>query len=197
MTPTLSVRKYVTYVEDVREEGARPLQKALLRVAAGVVIRNPWAGQGYVEDLWPGINAVAPILARELTRRVLAAAGGPDAVLGFGKAAIVGEAGEIEHGAALLHGPHFGPYYRKAVSGSSMVTFSEVRGGPGTHVTIPTLHKTATATRDFYQAFEVAVPDAPHADEIVILLGGVTGPRPHPRSGDKTTDPAVDLTVEE
>lgn len=191
----LTVRKYLTYAEEVREEGGRRLEKPLLRVAAGAVIRNPWAGQGYVEDLWPGINAVAPVLARELTSRVLAAAGGPEAVLGFGKAAIVGEAGEIEHGAALLHGPHFGPFYRKAVGGTSLVTFSEIRGGPGTPITIPTLHKTATYTRDFYQAFEVAVPDAPHADEIVILLGAVTGPRPHPRSGDKTTDPPVDVEV--
>jgi hypothetical protein len=193
MTPTLHIRKFVSYVEELVHEADRPVDPPVLRVAAGAVIRNPWAGQGYVEDLWPGINAVTPPLTRALTERMVALAGGPDRVHGFGKAAVVGENGEIEHASALLHGPYLGPYMRHTVNGTSLVTFAEVRGAPGTPVAIPTIHKTDTYTRDYYHAFEVRVPDAPHADEIVVLLGAVTGPRPHARSGDRSTDPAVDF----
>jgi hypothetical protein len=193
MSNPVEVRKYVSYLEEIRVEGGRPLDSPLLRIAVGAVIRNPWAGDSFVDDLWPGINSVAPFMAHELTDRMLRLAGGAEGVVGFGKAVIIGEAGDMEHGAALLHGPYFGPYYRKVVGGTSPISFAEIRGGPGTSVSIPTHHKTENARRDYYQAFEVSVPDAPRRDELVILIGAVSGPRAHARSGDKTTDPKVEF----
>jgi hypothetical protein len=187
---SVAVRKIVLQVEDVHAEGGRPLPEPLHKAVACAVIRNPWAGQGFVEDLWPEMNRVGRILSAELGSRVLDELGGADSVLGFGKCAIVGSSGEIEHGAGIIHGPDFGPPFRDMVEGTSPIPFTERRSTPGGTISIPTAHKTTRAARAFYQAVDFTLPDAPHPDEIAIAIAVVSGPRPHARIGDLTTDKA-------
>jgi hypothetical protein len=100
----------------------------------------------------------------------------------------VGTSGEIEHGAGIIHGPDFGPPFRDRVEGTSPIPFTERRSTPGLTISIPTGHKTARATRAFYQAVDLNLADAPHADEIAIAIAVVSGPRPHARIGDLSTD---------
>lgn len=185
---SVAARKIVSQVEDVHSEAGRPLPEPLRRAVACAVIRNPWAGQGFVEDLWREMNRVGRILSAELGSSLLAELGGAAAILGFGKCAIVGTSGEIEHGAGIIHGPDFGPPFRDMVEGTSPIPFAERRSTPGVTVSIPTAHKTSHATRAFYQAVDFSLPDAPHADEIAIAIAVVSGPRPHARIGDLTTD---------
>jgi hypothetical protein len=185
------IRKLVTITEEIRAELGRPVDVPVRKVAVGVVVRNPWHRAGaYVEDLRPLVAEVAPLVAAAISRRVLAALDGADGVQAFGKAAIVGLDGEIEHGAALIHTPHFGDLYRRAVDGTAIIAFSERRGPAGTDVAVPIWHKTASATRSHYQTIDVRIPDAPHADEIVVVGAASSGPRPNARIGDRTTDRA-------
>jgi hypothetical protein len=107
----------------------------------------------------------------------------------FGKAAIVGLNGELEHGSGIIHCPDFGPRFRTMVGGEAGIAFVETRAAAGVAVSIPTTHKIRGATRAYYQSVDLALPDAPHADEIVIALAATNGPRPHARIGDLTTDP--------
>src|SRR5579871_2794930 len=106
MAPEL--RKTVTYTEETLIEGDRAARKPLQLFAAAAVLRNPWSGRGYVEDLKPEIHAVAPELGALLTSQILRLAGSGEAVEGYGKAAIVGTGGEIEHASALIHTLRFG-----------------------------------------------------------------------------------------
>lgn len=183
---SVGVRKIVVTVEDVYTEAGKPLAEPLRRAVACAVIRNPWSG--FVEDLWPEMNRVGEILSAELSKRLLDALGGPAGILGFGKCAIVGTGGEIEHGAGIIHGPAFGPAFRDRVEGSSPIPFTERRSTPGVMVSIPTGHKTERATRAFYQGVDFGLVDAPHADEIAVAIAVVSGPRPHARIGDLATD---------
>jgi hypothetical protein len=185
---SVAVRKIVTQTEDVHAEGGRPAGQPLRRAVACAVIRNPWAGRGFVEDLWDDMNRVGAVLSRELGSRLIELMGGSDAILGFGKCAVVGTAGELEHGSGIIHGPAFGPPFRDMVEGSSPIPFVECRSAAGLTVSIPTGHKTARATRAFYQAVDFGLTDAPHPEEIAIALAVVSGPRPHARIGDLTTD---------
>jgi hypothetical protein len=190
---TRSVRKMVTMAEDVLVEGGCPVDFGLRRAAVGAVVANPWAGR-YVEDLSPEVEALAPVLARELSDRLLACLGGAEAIEAFGKAALVGLDGETEHGAALIHTPHLGDRYRDAVEGTSIIAFSEARASAGASLVIPMWHKTQAATRSHYQAIEIRAADAPRADEILVVLAASTGPRPFARIGDRRTDPqSLDL----
>lgn len=185
---SVGARKIVTQAEDVHAEGGRPVEKPMRRAVACAVIGNPWAGRGFVEDLWEEMNRVGALLSHALGSRLIALMGSSDAILGFGKCAVVGTAGEIEHGSGIIHGPAFGPPFRDMVAGSSPIPFVECRSGPGLTVSIPTGHKTARATRAFYQAVDFGLTDAPHPDEIAIAIAVVSGPRPHARIGDLTTD---------
>ena len=107
----------------------------------------------------------------------------------FGKAAIVGTAGEIEHGGALIHTPWFGNLMRDFLQGESIICFADVRGDAGETLVVPMWHKTAAATRSHYQTISARVSDAPRAGEIVVLAAASTGPRPHARIGDRTDRP--------
>jgi hypothetical protein len=186
--PPVTIRRLVTTIEEIVEEAGITLDRPLRRVAAGAVIRNPWVDSPFVEDLQPAVRRIAPVLARELSQCVLAALGGPSGLEAFGKAALVGVDGEIEHGAALLHTPHLADHYRTAVEGTSIITFGERRAEAGATLMIPMWHKTAPATRSHYQATELTIPDAPRADELVIAIAAASGPRPFPRIGDRKTD---------
>ena len=183
-----TIRKIVTAVDEQCVEGGRVLDTPWRRVATAAVLRNPWHGAGYVEDLQSVVTEVAPELARELSERVLGAIGGSEKVEAFGKAVLVGIAGETEHGAALIHTPYFGNLYREAVEGTSILPFSDRRAGAGEVLVIPMWHKTKSTIRSHYQTFELRIPDAPRPDEIVVAVAVASGPRPQARIGDRSTD---------
>ena len=188
---TIGLRKLVVYREVVMAEaGAAPLRPAR-QASVAAVVTNPWAGTGPTQDLSVQVARIAPVLARVLTDRLVAALGGVDAIEAFGKAAIVGKAGELEHGGALIHTPYFGNLMREFLGGESIICFADTRAEAGEPLVVPLWHKSQAATRSHYQTVSVRVPDAPRADELVIVAAASTGPRPHPRIGDRTTDPAV------
>ncbi|HTW13932.1 MAG TPA: amino acid synthesis family protein [Nocardioides sp.] len=180
--------------ETLLENGSAPAVPAV-RASVAAVIRNPWVGTSAVRDLAPEVAAMAPVLARELTDRLLAALGGVDAVEAFGKAAIVGTGGEVEHAGALIHTPYFGNLMRDFLAGESIICFADTRADAGEALVVPMWHKTHAATRSHYQTVSARVADAPRADEIVVVAAASTGPRPHARIGDRSTDPAVSATT--
>ena len=182
------IRKVLTWVETVLIEGGRAAPAQLNLIAAAAVITNPWAGRGFVEDLKPEIHAVAPELGALLTAMILEAAGGADKVEGYGKAAVVGLNGELEHANALIHTLRFGNHYRHALGAKTYLAFTNVRGTANTPVMIPLMDKHDEGRRSHYQTVHVAIPDAPGADEIVVALGASTGGRPHHRIGDRYQD---------
>ena len=181
------VRKYVAYVEDTLIEGTKPADPPLRLAAVAAVLKNPWAGR-FVEDLTPEIHAYAPILGREMVDRLMPLVGGGEKVEAFGKSAIVGVNGEIEHGSALIHTLRFGNYLRDAVQSSEFIPFSNKRGGPGNSITFPLRHTTKGGARSHFMTVEFSIPDAPAPDEILIAIGVATGGRPHHRIGDRYKD---------
>ncbi|MBI0300263.1 amino acid synthesis family protein [Streptomyces sp. PRKS01-29] len=187
------LRKVVTVADELLLELGRPVAAPVRRVAAAAVISNPWAGGGFVADLGPEVERIAPGLARLLTDRISEALGGVDRIESFGKAAIVGLDGEIEHGGALIHTPFFGNVFRELTEGTSIIVFSDDRLPAGEPLTVPLWHKTAAATRSHYQTCQIRVPDAPRPDEIVVIAAGASGPRPNARIGDRATDPLIRL----
>ncbi|MFC4787154.1 amino acid synthesis family protein [Nocardioides sp. MAHUQ-72] len=185
------LRKLVVYRETlVTEAGARPARPAQ-QASAAAVVRNPWVRTGPSRDLSEEVARIAPALARLLTDRLIHALGGVAQIEAFGKAAIVGNAGEIEHGGALIHTPYFGNLMREFLEGESIICFADARAEAGQPLVVPLWHKTHAATRSHYQTVSTRVPDAPRADEIVVVAAASTGPRPHPRIGDRATDPVI------
>jgi hypothetical protein len=187
----VGVRKLVVYRETVVTEGGSTPAVTAQRASVAVVIRNPWVGTDPTTDLAAETRRIAPVLARLVTDRLLDALGGVDAIEAFGKGAIVGTAGEIEHGGALIHTPFFGNLMREFLDGESIICFADARAEAGDPLVVPLWHKTAAATRSHYQTVSTRVSDAPRADEIVVFAAASTGPRPHPRIGDRRTDPLV------
>jgi hypothetical protein len=154
------------------------------------VLKNPFAGH-YVEDLSELIEASVP-LGADLAARAIAALGIPgDQVHSFGKAAIVGEDGELEHAAALLH-PKMGAPVRSALGkGPALIPSAKKRGGPGTPIDIPLGHKDAAFVRSHFDAIEARITDAPMRDEILLCLALTTGGRPLPRVGGLTVETMI------
>ncbi len=189
----IELRKVVVYREVVVTEGGVQPEQPAWQASVAAVIRNPWIGTGPGHDLSTEVERIAPPLAQLLTDRLMAALGGRDAVEAFGKAAVVGTSGEIEHGGALIHTPYFGNLMREYLGGESIICFADTRADAGANLVVPLWHKTAAATRSHYQTVSTRVSDGPRADEIVIIAAGSTGPRPHPRIGDRKTDPAVTI----
>jgi len=182
------IRKLVRHLEDSFSEGGKDGPVPVRMVAAAAVIRNPWAGRGFVEDLRPEIMTVAPELGRRLVAAVLEACGSAERVEAYGKAAVVGTGGEIEHASALIHTLRFGNLYREAVGGKSYLSFTNKRGGAGCAIAIPMMHKLDEGKRSHYLTVEFSINDAPGPDEIVVALGAATGGRLHPRIGDRYQD---------
>ncbi|WP_420583609.1 amino acid synthesis family protein [Ruegeria sp.] len=182
------IRKTLLHVENTLIEGGKPAETPLKMIAAVAVIRNPWAGQGFVEDLKPEIHECAPGLGKLLTDMVLEAAGGGDKVEGYGKAAIVGVNGEVEHGSALIHTLRFGNFYREAVGAKSYLAFTNTRGPANAAMQIPLMDKNDGGRRSHYLTIQLQVADAPAPDEIMIALGASIGGRPHHRIGDRYQD---------
>ncbi|MBR8184645.1 amino acid synthesis family protein [Burkholderia ambifaria] len=182
------IRKSVLHVETLYVDGDKVAAKPLKMIGAVAVIKNPWAGRGYVEDLSPEIRALAPQLSEHLTRMILDEAGSGDAVEAFGKSAIVGLDGEIEHASALIHTLHFGNTYRTAVGAKSYLAFNNTRGPANAPLLIPMMDKNDEGRRSHYLTLQFAIPDAPAADELVIAIGAATAGRPHHRIGDRYKD---------
>jgi hypothetical protein len=184
------IRKVLVSVEETHLEMGREVSPPIRRAIAAMVLKNPFAGR-YVEDLSELIEASVP-LGTELAQRAIAALGIPgDAVHSFGKAAIVGEDGELEHAAALLH-PKMGAPVRSALGkGPALIPSAKKRGGPGTPIDIPLGHKDAAFVRSHFDAIEARITDAPMRDEILLCLALTTGGRPLPRVGGLTTEQII------
>ncbi|MEQ8442756.1 MAG: amino acid synthesis family protein [Alphaproteobacteria bacterium] len=185
MTP--DIRKIVTYQEDILVEGFKAADSPWRMFAVAAVVANPWAGR-FVEDLKPEIQAFGPVLGEMLTNRIVALAGGGDRIEAYGKAAVVGLNGEIEHASGLIHTLRFGNHYRTAVGATSYLSFSNTRGPANAPLSIPMMDKNDAGRRSHYLTIQFAIPDAPRDDEIVVALGGATSGRPHHRIGDRYQD---------
>ena len=182
------IRKTVLHVETTYVDGGKDAPIPLKMVAAAAVIKNPWAGQGYVENLTPEIRRIAPLLSEHLTKLIIDEIGSGEAVEAFGKSAVVGLDGELEHASALIHTLHFGNTYRNAVGAKSYLAFNNTRGPANASILVPMMDKNDEGRRSHYLTLQFAIPDAPAADEIVIVLAGSTGGRPHHRIGDRYQD---------
>lgn len=185
---SLELRKLVTHTEDVHIEGGKAAEKPLRLLGVAAVITNPWAGLGFVDDLRPTLLDVAPRLGEIMVPRLVELAGGADAVEGYGKAAMVGSNAEIEHGSALIHTLRFGNLFRDAVGGTAYLSFTNSRGGPGTLISIPMMHKIDVGWRSHYLTLDFTITDAPGPDELVLAIGASVGGRPHHRIGNRYSD---------
>ena len=181
------IRKLVTILDETRREMRRDVSPPIRRAVACAVIENPFAGR-YEEDL-SDLIAQGEELGALLAARAIAALGIPgEQVESFGKAAIVGEAGELEHAAALLH-PKMGAPVRAALGkGPALIPSAKKSGGPGTAIDVPLGHKDAAFVRSHFDAIEARVPDAPRANEILLCLALTGDGRPLPRIGGLAKD---------
>ncbi len=184
----LKLRKFTKFVDKTFIEGEKKAKEPVLLVSVAAVIENPWAGKGFVEDLKPEILDLAPqlgdLLVPELTKEI----GSGEKILAYGKAAMVGLNGEIEHASAFIHTLRFGNKFRDAVSGTSYLSFTNTRGPAGAKISIPMMHKTDAGLRPFYLTHEFTIHDAPNEDEIVVAIGGAPTGRAHARTGDRYQD---------
>lgn len=198
----IEIRRIFTHVEQIRHEFGPVAATPLLRGAIGAVLTNPFSGR-YVQDILPMMDALGPV-GISMAERLRAAMDVPaDRIEGYGKGAIVGASGELEHG-ALWHVP--GGYAMRELLGwkgdrvayvkgqgedkkgqpgnaLSIVASTKKVGGPGTALDVPLTHVNASYVRSHFDAIEVRVPGAPLADEIVFILVMSTGPRVHARVG--------------
>ncbi|PSH65736.1 peptide synthetase [Phyllobacterium brassicacearum] len=184
----IQIRKTLLQVESVLIEGDRASSQPLTLYTAAAVVTNPWAGRGYVEDLRPEIHTAAPVLGELLTKMIIDAVGSGDAVEAYGKTAVVGLNGELEHASALIHTLRFGNHYREAVGAKSYLAFCNTRGGANAPIMIPLMDKNDEGRRSHYLTIQTAIPDAPAANEIVVALGASVGGRPHHRIGNRYQD---------
>ena len=181
------IRKLITIVEETHQEGGQTVSPPTRKAAAIAVIANPFAGR-QVADLAELIDA-GDRLGALLGQRAVAALGiAPADAQSYGKAAIVGEDGELEHAAAILH-PKLGAPLRRAVEkGAALVPSAKKRGGMGAAIDVPLGHKDAAFVRSHFDAMEIRVSDAPRRDEIVVAVVVTDSGRPMPRIGGLTVD---------
>ncbi|BDA86523.1 hypothetical protein Sa4125_40650 [Aureimonas sp. SA4125] len=179
--PDILMRKRILVVEEIFHEGGPPADRPLRRGAVLAVLHNPYAGR-YVEDLMPFMDDLKPF-GLEMARTLLAALGNdPAAIEGYGKGAIVGAGGELEHG-ALWHAP--GGYAMRELLGAAraIVPSAKKVGGPSTRLDVPITHINASYVRSHFDSMEVGLCDGPRADEMVLVLVMTTGARIHARTG--------------
>ncbi len=179
------IRKIAIFIEETRIEMDRPVDPPTRRAAAAAVIANPFAGV-YHDDL-SLLMDMGEELGALLTQKAVAALGIEGAAVeSYGKAAAVGENGELEHAAALLH-PKLGAPVRKALGkGAALIPSSKKRGGPGVTLDIPLGHKDAAFVRSHFDGMEIRIVDAPRANEIVVAVAVTDSGRPLPRVGGLT-----------
>ena len=184
----MEIRQLAVLVSDLAREAGCEITPPIRRVVSAAVITNPFAGK-YVEDLAQLIEIGAELSELLAQRAVAAFEGAP--VHSYGKAAIVGTDGELEHAAAILH-PNFGQPLRDAVGGGkSIIPSAKKRGAPGTTIDIPLHHKDAAFVRSHFDAIEFRIGDAPFANEILVALAISSGGRPLPRVGGLRIDQIV------
>ena len=184
------IRKIGVWVEETHQEIGKTIAPPTRKAVAAAVIQNPFAGR-YVEDLTELIEIGAELGALLGARCVAALGIRPDQVVSYGKAAMVGENGELEHAAAILH-PKLGAPFREAVEkGAALIPSSKKRGGLGQDLDIPLGHKDAAFVRSHFDAVEIRFNDAPRADEIIVALAVTDSGRPLPRVGGLRADEAV------
>ncbi len=181
-----NIRRTITHVQNTHNQGGKSLEVATLLVSAVAIIRNPWYGRGFVEDLKPEIRDLGPELGKLLTDMILQITG--TKLEGYGKASVVGIGGEIAHAQALTHTIWFGNQYRDAVDAKTYLAFSNLRGAAGCPIVIPLMDKHDSGRRSHYQTIHLNIPDAPADDEIVMALGASVGGNPHHRIGDRYED---------
>jgi hypothetical protein len=179
--PSVNLRKRAIYIEDVFHEGGPVAAIPYRRAAILAVIGNPFAGR-YVEDIVGFSDDLKP-LGLEMAQALIAALGGdPKTIEGYGKGAIVGAAGEIEHG-ALWHVPG-GYAMREALGGAlAIVPSAKKVAGVGARLDVPITHIDASYVRSHFDSIEVGLVDAPRADEMLLALAMTTGARVHNRAG--------------
>ena len=179
------IRKIATWVEETHREIGQQISPPTRKAVAVAVIKNPFAGS-YTEDLTPLMDIGAE-LGGLLGDKCVAALGiTPAQAESYGKAAMVGEGGELEHAAAILH-PKLGAPLRVAVEkGAALVPSSKKMGGPGQVLDVPLGHKDATYVRSHFDGIEVRLNDAPRAGEILVAVAVTDSGRPLPRVGGLT-----------
>ena len=183
--PEVNVRKCVLNVEDVWHDGGARAATPLRRGSVAAVLRNPYAGR-YVAEIQPLMEALKP-LGRAMAQRLIDALGGPGAIQAYGKGALIGLGGELEHG-ALWHLP--GGYgMRELLEGSHAIVPSTTKvGTAGACIDIPIHHRVAAYVRSHFDTLEVRIADAPRDHEMMLVLAMTTGPRPHERAGGLRAD---------
>jgi hypothetical protein len=176
------IRKLIVIVEETKCEMGKPVEPPTRKAAAVAVIANPFAGK-YEQDLKPLMD-IGEELGGLLTQRAVAALGIPGGKAeSYGKAAIVGEGGELEHAAAILH-PQMGKPVRAVLEkGTALIPSAKKMGGPGTPIDVPLGHKDAAFVRSHFDGMEVRVSDAPRGGEILVAIVVTDSGRPLPRVG--------------
>ncbi|MFN4278067.1 MAG: amino acid synthesis family protein [Ferrovibrio sp.] len=178
---SVEVRRIVCITDEIFHDGGAKAAKPPRRGVIGALVKNPYAGR-YVEDITPMMDALKPV-GVELTRRLVAALGGnPKEIEAYGKGAIVGAGGELEHG-ALWHVP--GGYSMREVLGDAkaIVPSTTKLAGVGSRIDIPLHHINAAYVRSHFDAIEFCAPDGPRDNEIAFILAMSTGGRVHARVG--------------
>lgn len=185
----IKIKRFYTFVEEMKMEAGKDVDGSHKKAACAVVIENPYAGK-YVDDLTP-LSEWSAEIAPLLTKKALDAAGiAIENVESYGKSAIVGGNGELEHAAALMH-PLLGKPFRAAIGGGkSIIPSSKKMGYPGCAIDVPLHYKDAAFVRTHFDAMEVRVPDAPRDNEVVLILAVTDCGRPHPRVGGLTKEEA-------
>ena len=182
------LRKVVTFEEEVYREGGKGAKVPLRIIGVAAVLQNPWKDRGFVQDLSPEIDRIAPVVGRILSDKIIKLAGSGEKIEAYGKAAIAGSSCEVEHASAIIHTLRFGNFYREAVKAKSYLGFTNSRGPANTQINVPLMDKHDTGRRSHYITVQFSIYDAPAPDEIVVALGGATGGRPHHRIGDRYSD---------
>jgi len=182
--PLIEIRRIHLETEEIRHEFGPVPAKPLLRGTIAAVLTNPYAGH-YVEDIMAMMKALEP-LGIDLAKRLADMLGGPKTIEGYGKGAIVGGDGELEHG-ALWHVP--GGYAMREILGhaKAIVPSAKKVGGPGTRLDVPITHVNASYVRSHFDAMEAGVAGAPAGDEMIVILAMTTGARIHARVGGLAT----------
>lgn len=183
--PEVVIRKLGVNIEEIFHEGGTPALQPLRRAVAMAVVKNPYAGR-YESDIASFMDDLKP-LGLLMAKRLVDTLGGVDCIQGYGKGAIVGSAGELEHG-ALWHVP--GGYAMREVLGNAkaIVPSTKKVGSPGTRLDVPITHINASYVRSHFDAIEVGLNDAPKADELFLALVMSTGKRIHARVGGLEAD---------
>jgi hypothetical protein len=183
--PEFILRKTALFVEEIYHDGGPVSDNPRRRTAIAALVKNPFAGR-YVEDLQSAMEDLKP-LGLMMTERLIEAMGGPEGIDGYGKAAMAGEQGELEH-TALWHVP--GGYAMRARLGEAraIVPSSMKQGGPGTRIDVPLGHINAAYVRSHFDGMDVGLPDGPRADELLLVLAMSRGGRIHDRMGGLTAE---------